>query len=310
MPTWNELLNEVESLKPDKVAPWIEQNLQDRLEEISDLRGGSNVVLYASAFLQKPGAPAPLLQITREEVNGFMSMLHGMTWEDGLTLILHTPGGIPDATETIVDYLWSKFDDVEVIVPTYAMSAGTMISLAATRIVMGRQSQLGPIDPQMPVGNGNRSGSARAITEQFERAETEIIGNQQKAHVWAPILQSLGPALLQEAEDALDYGTNMVSEWLEEEMFSDREDAAEKAEEVAEYFKSSQHKSHGRRIDKHEAESQGLEVESLEDDQELQEAVLTAYHIVTIAFEKGPMTKMLINDSARSWIKNVPQPTN
>jgi hypothetical protein len=306
MPTWNDLLNKVEGLDPNKTAQWIHGNLQDRLSEISRIRGGTNVLLYASAFLQKPGAPAPLLQITRDEINGFMSMLHGMNWDDGLTLILHTPGGIPDATETVVDYLHSKFDYIEVIVPTYAMSAGTMISLSSHNIVMGRQSQLGPIDPQMPVGNGNRSVSARAITEQFERAEEEIKDDKSNAHVWAPILQSLGPALLQEAEDALDYGTDMVSEWLENGMFSNHENPTHKSEEVAEYFKSSDHKSHGRRISKEEASNQGLNVESLEDDQNLQESVLTAYHIVTIAFEKGPATKWLMNDTGRSWVKNLP----
>ena len=40
------------------------------------------------------------------------------------------PRGIRERSETIVAYLRSKFDYLEVIVPTLAMSAGTMISLA------------------------------------------------------------------------------------------------------------------------------------------------------------------------------------
>jgi hypothetical protein len=110
--------------------------------------------------------------------------------------VLHTPGGDPNAAETIVSYLRSKFDYIEVIVPALAMSAGTMISLAADLIVLGRQSQLGPIDPQIPFGG--RYVSARAIVDQFEQAKLHILGNPaagipqnlDAGHVWAPILQA------------------------------------------------------------------------------------------------------------------------
>jgi len=39
-----------------------------------------------------------------------MPIIHGMDSSKGLTLIMHTPGGVTNATETIVDYLRSKFD--------------------------------------------------------------------------------------------------------------------------------------------------------------------------------------------------------
>ena len=57
-----------------------------------------------------------------------------MDWDKGLTLLLHTPGGVTNAAETIVEYLHTKFSYIEVIVPTYAMSAGTMISLSSNLI--------------------------------------------------------------------------------------------------------------------------------------------------------------------------------
>jgi ClpP class serine protease len=210
VPSWNDLLNEIES-QPDDAAKsdWIRKKQLEVLESIAARRGDRNVIFYASAFLQKPQLPGPSLQITHEEINGFMSVMYGMTWKKGLTLLLHTPGGVTNAAETIVAYLCSKFSDFEVIIPTYAMSAGTMISLAADRLVMGRQSQLGPIDPQMVMGG--RFVSARAIVDQFERAKTEVLSNRDLAHVWAPALQTLGPALLQEAQNALDYGETMVA---------------------------------------------------------------------------------------------------
>jgi len=123
MPSWNELLAELEGLSDPKKGPWLQSQLSTTLQKVSSLRDDRNVILYASAFLQKPNVPAQNLQLTHEEINGFMSVMFGMEWGKGLTLMLHTPGGVTNATETIVDYLWTKFDFIEAIVPTLAMSA-------------------------------------------------------------------------------------------------------------------------------------------------------------------------------------------
>ncbi len=142
------------------------------------------------------------------------------------------------------------------------MSAGTMITLAADRVVMGRQSQLGPIDPQFIFGG--RSLSAQAVVDQFERAKGEIKADMALAHVWAPILSTIGPALLQEAQNALAYGEQMVARWLEHYMFRGASDAATKAAATAKHFNDATiHKSHGRRIDRAEARQHGVVIEDL-----------------------------------------------
>lgn len=312
MPSWNDLLNELESQADDEAKiKWLETRQLAALQEIGRLRAGRNVLFYASAFLQKPYVPSPWIILTHEEVNGFMATIYGMEWDRGLTLLLHTPGGVTNAAETVVDYLRSKFTDVEVIVPTYAMSAGTMISLAADRIVLGRQSQLGPIDPQLPISE-DRFVSARAIVDQFEMAKREISKNRDAALAWAPVLQSLGPALLQEALFALAYGERMVGQWLGKYMFRGARSGARKAARVAKHFNdAAKHKSHGRRIDRSEAKGRGLRIEDLEASQPLQEAVLTAYHVQTLAFEKTLATKALTSSTGRHWIKSwTPQAAN
>lgn len=48
----------------------------------------------------------------------------------------------------------------------------------------------------------------------------------------------------------------------------------------------------------------GVEVEDLEDSQDLQEAVLTAYHLMTLGFDHGPATKTIFSDHGRSYVKN------
>jgi hypothetical protein len=307
MPSWNDLLEEFRSLADDAKMPWLVTRMNDGLREISTLRGNRQVILYGSAFLQKPNAPQPSLSITHEDLNGLMSVMYGMDWAKGLTLILHTPGGVTNAAETLVAYVRSKFDSVESIVPTFAMSAGTMIALSTERVVMGRQSQLGPIDPQMPLGG--RFVSARAIVEQFDRAVEAISGNVLLAHAWAPILQTMGPALVQEAQNALTYGETMVARWLADSMLRGQPDPALAGAAVARHFNdATTHKSHGRRIDRAEADAKGVVTEELEANQHLQEAVLTVYHLMTIMFEQSPATKILWTDHGRTWLKNwVPQ---
>jgi membrane-bound ClpP family serine protease len=238
-----------------------------------------------------------------------------MDWDRGLTLILHTPGGNINATESIVSYLRSKFNSIEVIVPTLAMSAGTMISLSCEKVVLGSHSQLGPIDPQMTYGG--KTFSARAVVSQFEQAKLEILGdpisgvpgNLQLAHIWAPMLQNLSPSLIQEAENALNYSEEMVAKWIKDYVFTGQADAKSKGENIARHFNDANlHKSHEHRIGRAEVRAQGIDVEDLEDDPNLQEAVLTLYHLTTIAFDNSPVAKLIVSDTGSTWIKNFVSP--
>jgi hypothetical protein len=283
---------------------FLQQTLDTSMNTIATLRGRV-VLVYASAFLNKPLVPPEWLSISKEDLNGFMTAVHGVDCSKGLTLIVHTPGGDLNAAETLVDYLTSKFDYIEVIVPTFAMSAGTMIALASDLVVMGRQSQLGPTDPQL----GGRY-SAGAIVEQFDTARAEIMQNPRAAHAWAPVLQVLGPSLYQDARNALTYAERMVKSWLERRMFRGHTDPAADAAAAARHFGNTQtHLSHGRRINRAEARAYKVKVEDLEGSQDLQEAVLTLYHVTTILFEQGPATKLIYGESrARRWVKNYVAP--
>ena len=312
MSSWKDVLKEVEDHQ-DHSGRWIDLQLGESLAQIGRLRtagqqqGGDRVViLYGSSFLQRPQTPWGADQIMPEDINGFMACVHGMDVNQGLTLLLHTPGGSPNAAETTVNYLRSKFDDIEVIIPAYAMSAGTMITLSADRIILGRQSQMGPIDPQMITPFG--MVSAQAVVDQFEQAKKDIQEDQALSHVWAPILPSLGPSLLLEARNALSYGERMVSEWLDQWMLADV-DSTETGKEspgkvVAAHFNNTRrHGSHGRRIDRNEARECGLVVEELEESQELQDAVLRAYHLMTVMFERSNVVKIIRNDRDGAWMK-------
>ncbi|MHB8184024.1 MAG: SDH family Clp fold serine proteinase [Candidatus Desulforudaceae bacterium] len=66
-----------------------------------------------------------------------------------LDIVLHTPGGLVLASEQISRALLKHPAKVTVHVPHFAMSGGTMISLAADEIIMDENAVLGPVDPQL-----------------------------------------------------------------------------------------------------------------------------------------------------------------
>jgi ClpP class serine protease len=66
-----------------------------------------------------------------------------------IDIILHTPGGLVLATEQIANALIRHKGKITVFIPHYAMSGGTMLSLAADEIVMDENAVLGPVDPQI-----------------------------------------------------------------------------------------------------------------------------------------------------------------
>ncbi|GAB6103152.1 ATP-dependent Clp protease proteolytic subunit [Thermococcus atlanticus] len=66
-----------------------------------------------------------------------------------IDLIIHTPGGLVLAAAQIAKALHDHPAETRVIVPHYAMSGGTLIALAADRIIMDPHAVLGPVDPQL-----------------------------------------------------------------------------------------------------------------------------------------------------------------
>lgn len=309
MASWSELLEDFQrnrASSPESSSEWINKKLTEQLRKVSRLRGGTAIIFYASAFLQKAH---PMVSITAEDMNGFMNALYGNKLRK-LTLILHTPGGDLNAVESIVQYLRSKFEFVEVIVPYLAMSGGALISLASDLLILGRQSQLGPIDPQIFVGNTTHS--ARAIQMAFKDARGDIEKNVKLAHLWAPILQNMGPALIVDAMRALLYSEELVKNWLDKNMFRNesKKKRGEIVEKIANYFNAGSTGDHGtvhvhgQRIGIEKLEELQIKVESLEANQELQDAVLTAYHLMTISFENSSAIKLISNDNGKRWIKN------
>lgn len=283
MPSFNEILEEIGA-----VSSIHDTTRRRYLAQIHELTG-RNVIIYYSGYLQKPGFEG--LGIEERDKNGFMAAVQGLDRSLGLDLILHTPGGAVDAVESIVFYLQKMFaQNIRVIVPQIAMSGGTMISLAAREIIMGKQSSLGPIDPQF---NGM---SAHGILEEWQQAHQEMKADQSKAFVWHPILQKYRPTLIGECEKAIQWGNEMTSRWLVDCMFSGQVDAEEKAGRIVnELSDHALTKSHSRRVTIDAAKRLGLKIVDLEANQDLQDAVLSTHHAAMLTFERTPAYKIIEN---------------
>ncbi len=64
-----------------------------------------------------------------------------------IDLVVHTPGGLVLPAEQIAMALKRHSAPVTAFVPHYAMSGGTLLCLAASRVVMDENAVLGPVDP-------------------------------------------------------------------------------------------------------------------------------------------------------------------
>lgn len=309
MPNWHDILNEISKMgSPHDVVR------RNYLKKLSDYTG-RNTIVYYSGWLQKNVQGT---EVNDSDKTGLMTVINDLDRKKGLDLILHTPGGFTAATESIVDYLYNMFgNDIRAIVPQLAMSAGTMIACSCKSILMGKQSNLGPIDPQLgPL-------PAHGIVEEFKRAYTEIKTAQinalahpndpiavadanTKIALWQPIIAKYSPALIGECEKNIDWSESMVKDWLARNMLSDM--APKEMERVRdtilkELADHTVSKSHGRHIPMHKCIDIGLKIEKLEDDQTLQDLVLSVHHSCMHTLSSTPSIKIIENQNGIAFIQ-------
>ncbi len=294
MPNWSEVLKEIQDThnkNPKESA--LDLVRRKYLKKVSELTG-RNVISYYSGWLQKPKSPDTA--VNDKDKSGFMLTIHKMDKSKGLDLILHTPGGDLAATESVVDYLYSMFGfNIRVIVPQISMSAGTMIALCSKEIVMGKHSNLGPIDPQM-------GGLAcQAVLNEFEEAKKDIKQNPQAAPLWQVIIGKYHPTFLGACKQAIDWSESMVEDWLTQNMCS--QDISKVKPILKMFSDHKKQKSHARHISKKQCEDVGLNITSLEDDQDIQDAVLTTHHAFMHTFSHTQAVKIIENQDGVAYIE-------
>lgn len=177
---------------------YIKTQLDQHLNEIGELLK-SDVLTILSAI--RPG----LDLLVRESIERLKDR------KPQIVVILDTNGGIVEVVERMVETIRHYYDEVTVIVPDRAMSAGTIFALSADRIMMDFFSCLGPIDPQ--IERDGRLVPALAYLNQFQRLnEKAEAGNLTTAEY--ALLNKLDLGELYQFEQARELSIELLNKWL------------------------------------------------------------------------------------------------
>jgi Serine dehydrogenase proteinase len=253
------------------------------------------------------------------------TVLNSISGADQINLLLHSPGGDGTIVEKMVDmcraHLSGQNRKLRVIVPNIAKSAATVLALGADQILMGYCSELGPIDPQVPIAVSGMTQwvSAFAFVEARDKLMEQINVALSKNEPTVGLLQQLAGLNIpftDEMENQIGFAKKTAITLLEKYMlnpsFSDASERAAKASEIAEKLLSKQlFPVHGQYIDGATAKKLGLEVEVLDKDDALWKLIWDYYircevqmniplapgFIKTKLFESGNQVSLIAQDT-------------
>lgn len=208
---------------------------------------------------------------------------------------------------SIVTYLKSIFhNNIRAFVPQMAMSAGTMISLSCKEIILGKQSALGPIDPQY----GGLSASG--VVEQYHRAVRDISSDSSCISLWQVMYSKYNPVFIGDCEKAVKWANEQTHRWLCENMFDGDNEADLKASKIVEALSDhSKTYFHGRQYHIDELKDIGIKVKPLEElDKDnkidgcadLQDCLLTVHHSYMQSFANSNAIKIIENQNGNAMI--------
>ncbi|MCB0707439.1 MAG: hypothetical protein KDC34_19115 [Saprospiraceae bacterium] len=296
MPNWSEVLKEIQQYAKDN--PGGDNPLDAiRRKYLTQTANhtGRNTIAYYSGWLQTPGSQNTA--VSDKDKSAFMTTIHGMDRSLGLDLILHTPGGDLAATEGIVDYLRAMFGkNIRAIIPQLSMSAGTMIALSCKEIVMGKQSNLGPIDPQMG------GVACQAVIQEFKKAKKDIANNPASAPLWQVIIGKYHPTFIGSCKNAIKWSETLAKDWLLDNMLENDPDKLQAI--MKEFGDHKTSRSHARHISLQKCKDLGLAIIEMEDDGDLQDLVLSTHHSYMHTFGSTTAVKIVENQNGVAFIES------
>ena len=147
-------------------------------------------------------------QIAQDCIDPFVDLLDTIGPTKRISLVLHTLGGETLAAWRLINLIRMFCDELEVLVPSKALSAGTLIAIGADCITMTKQAALGPIDPTVnnplnPMANVN--GQNRLVGVSVEnvrgyldaaRDELQITDSKQLSSILINLTTHIHPLVL------------------------------------------------------------------------------------------------------------------
>lgn len=140
--------------------------------------------------------------------------------KDALGIVLTTSGGEVEIVEKMVNVIRHHYSFLHAIVPEMAMSAGTILCMAADKIYMDYSSSLGPVDPQVPDKDQTSLvpalGYLDKIDEFIEKSRNGTI-----TPVEFQIVMNQDIATLRFYEQAKELSQSLMKNWLVKYKFKD-----------------------------------------------------------------------------------------
>lgn len=205
--------------------------------------------------------------IDRDDILGFGDLLHNVSPNENLDLMLHTPGGDIDAAEKLISMVRTRVGNgrLRIIVPDFAKSAGTLMALGADTILMSDTSELGPIDPQITLRDAHGNLVRHSVQAYLDAYETYAEALRQNpgdtaAHI---MLGKLDPAFLKLCRAACDRALKFAESQLQTGMFRLGQ-PGNFTQIASDLMDTKKWLSHGQMIGYADAQQMGLNVEYLD----------------------------------------------
>lgn len=259
------------------------------------------LIVYAANFLEGNIPNIPNF-IELSDVDGFTDLVNAVKTQvtsDKIDVLIHSPGGQPDATERIVGILRNNFSEVNFLIPHSAYSAATMMALSGNEIILHPSATLGPIDPQI------NNIPARSIKRGFEKVR-ELLKHEgpEALPAYIPLIEKYTIELLELCQDSEDLSKKLVSEWLTQYMFYGKADSAELITNAVTFFSNyDEHLLHARPLTFNKVNKFGLNIKLA--DGKLQPLLWEAYILLNGFFGISGFYKIFETVHGISWGRQV-----
>lgn len=245
--------------------------------------------------------------INLTDVLPFQDIIYNLSQDNkNFCLIIHSPGGQLNPVEKILNLIRRKFDRFIIIIPNAAKSAATMLALGSDEIIMNKDSEIGPIDPQIPqvTEKGAILIPANSIINSIEYIKKKIEEGE-PYQLYVPILANIKPEWIDIANRHVDTAKEFARKWLSDNMLMDNKELAVKiVKELSEF------KVHDKMVSAIEAQKMGLKVKILEDDNELWKTIWELYYRAELEMQQSGFAKLYetTQSSVNQKVEIVKQP--
>ncbi len=218
---------------------------------------GEPVISYFTSFLYP-------VMIEDSDADMLEGVLQKSDLSNGFALFLSSPGGDGLAAERIINICrsYSGTGKYDVVIPSKAKSAATMICLGASRIITSKTSELGSIDPQITYIEDDkvRRFSVYNIVKSYEVLFSKAVKEKGNLQPYLQQLANYDEREIAEFRTALSLSEDIAIKALKTGMLSNLSEK-DVVKRIKIFLTPEEVKTHGRPIYTQDALNCGLKVE-------------------------------------------------